>query len=401
MQVLVVGASLAGLRTAEALRDGGFDGPVRVIGAETALPYDRPPLSKELLLGTKEADQIGLAAQADIDALALDLELGVTARSLDLAGRAVDVGDRRITFDKLVIATGARPRRLPVERHGADLAGVHTLRTLDDSVAIRAAFDAGARVVVVGGGFIGCEVASAAARRGLDVTVVEFLAAPMLQAIGPEMGALMERVHAAAGVRFRCGMAASEIVGGEGVEEVVLADGTRLPADLVVVGVGVAPNTEWLGGSGLTIDNGVVCDSRLHASGHPDVLAVGDAARWHHPTLDRLVRVEHWTNAVETASAAAEQILGQTAPFDPVTYVWSDQHGHRLQLIGLPRPDAEVRIVHGDTEVPKLVALYGSGERLDAVLAVDHPGKLMRYRPLLAEGGSWRDALALAESLGT
>ena len=400
MEVVVVGASLAGLRVCQSLREGGFDGRIVLVGAEERLPYDRPPLSKEILLGQKEPDFAELTEPGEMERLAVDLELGVPARHLDPDAGRVDLADgRSLAYDRVVIATGARPRSLPVEGAGTDLGGVHVLRTMEDCLAVRSAFDAGARVVVVGAGFIGCEVAAAAATRGLSVTMVEFLPTPLYAALGEELGRVVEALHRDRGVAVRCGVGAQEIVGTGRVEEVVLSDGSRLGADVVVIGVGVTPETAWLDGSGLPIRDGVVCDSRLRAGGRPDVLAVGDVARWHHPVLGREVRVEHWTNAAESGAFAAEQILGREGVFDPVAYVWSDQHGQRIQMLGIPEREDRAHIVHGSAEEGRLVALFEGNGRLTAAVSFNNPGRLMRYRPLLVEQAPWEQALALAAQI--
>ena len=400
MQIVIVGASLAGLRACQALREGGFEDRIVLVGAEKDLPYDRPPLSKEILLGTKDPDFAALIDRAELDGLDLDLELGVAAQDLDPAGRRVELADgRTLSYDRVVLATGARPRALPVDRHGMDLDGVHVLRTMEDGLALRAAFEAGGNVVVVGAGFIGCEVASAAAARGLPVTVVEFLPTPLHAALGPELGAIVERLHRAHGVDVRCGVGAEAVLGAGRVEEVVLADGTRLPADVVVVGVGVSPETGWLSASGLEIADGVVCDERLRAGGRPDVLAVGDVARWRHPALGRSVRVEHWTNAAESGAFAAEQILGRDGSYAPVTYVWSDQQGKRIQMLGLPEPGDRVHIVLGSEEEGRLVALYEGAGRVHAAVGLSNPGRLMRLRVLVEEQAPWERAMELVAQL--
>jgi NADPH-dependent 2,4-dienoyl-CoA reductase/sulfur reductase-like enzyme len=400
VQVVIVGASLAGLRTSQALREGGFDGGIVLVGAEKDLPYDRPPLSKEILLGTKEPEFAALTSPAELEELDVDLELGVAAQGLDPAARRVELADgRSLSYDRVVIATGARPRALPVDQNGLDLDGVHVLRTMEDGLAVRAAFEAGGNVVVVGAGFIGCEVASAAAARGLPVTVVEFLPTPLHAALGPELGAIVERLHRDGGVDMRCGTGAAAVVGSGRVEEVVLTDGTRLPADVVVVGIGVVPETGWLEGSGLEVSNGVVCDERLRAGGRPDVLVVGDVARWHHPALGRPVRVEHWTNAAESGAFAAEQILGRDGSYTPVAYVWSDQHGRRIQLLGLPESGDRAHLVLGSEEDGRLVALYEGDGRVHAAVGLSNPGRLMRFRAVVEEQAPWDRAMEVVAQL--
>ena len=402
--VVVVGAQLGGLRVCETLRSEGYDGRITLVGAEERLPYDRPPLSKEVLGGKKEPEFAELTRPGEWAELDLDLRLGRRAVRLDPADHQVVLDDGQVlSYDKVVLATGARPRTLAIP--GVDLTGVHVLRTMEDCLAIRAGLTEGPRLVVIGAGFIGCEVAATAAAMGVDVTVLEFLPTPLFAALGEDIGRIVEGIHRDHGVAMRCGVAATELRGDDRVEEVVLSDGTRHPADLVVIGVGVVPETDWLDGSGITVQNGVVCDEKLQAVGHPDVLAVGDLVRWQHPKLGRDVRVEHWTHASESASFAAGQILGRqpdgaSAVYDPVPYVWSDQHGQRIQIIGLPQSGDRAHIVHGAPGEPKLVVLYEGGGRLTAAVSFNHPGRLMRYRPLLVEPTPWERAEALAAELG-
>ena len=279
--IVIVGASLAGLRAAETLRREGYDERVVLVGAETHLPYDRPPLSKELLAGEWEAEHVALRKQP-YDELDLDMRLGRRATGLDVSARAVVLdGGETIAFDGLVVATGSRPRTIP----GApELDGVFVLRTLDDCLAIRSRLDAAPRVVVIGAGFIGSEVAATCRGRGLDVTVLEMLPTPLARAVGPVVGDACGRLHREHGVDLRCGVTVAGFEGHERVARVWLADGTAFDADLVVVGVGVAPETDWLEGSGLTLDDGVVCDATCLAA--PGVVAAGDVARWPNPLFD-------------------------------------------------------------------------------------------------------------------
>lgn len=398
MQVVIVGTGLAGLRTAQALRQGGYDGSIVLVGAEAHPPYDRPPLSKDLLLGTRTASEITLASAADLEALGIELRQPASASRLDPDGREVEVDGTTIGFDHLVIATGATPHRLPF---GRDVAGVHTLRRLEDAAVIKRAMDDGRRLAIIGAGFIGCEIASACVARNLPVTVLELLPTPLFQSMGPDVGALVAELHRGAGVDLRCDTGAREFVpdSSGSVRQLLLTDGSAIPADLVVVGVGVAPETGWLDGSGLELADGVICDSRLRAGGRPHVHAVGDVARWHHPALDRLVRVEHWTHAVESASFVAADILGADETYEPVTYVWSEQLGHRLQVLSLPGPDDSFHLVHGQPD-GRWVGLYESGGILTAAAGLDHPGRLMRYRTLLARRTPWSEAMDLAADLG-
>jgi 3-phenylpropionate/trans-cinnamate dioxygenase ferredoxin reductase subunit len=394
--VAVVGASLAGLRAVEALREAGFDGRITAIGAEAHLPYDRPPLSKQVLSGKWEPGSTMLApVGASIDGLDVDWRLGSAAASLDLAARRVELEDETaVDFDGLVVATGASVRTLPGQ---PDLPGIHTLRTLDDCLALKGDLDATPqRVVVVGAGFIGAEVAATARQKGLDVTLLEALAVPLERALGPVIGAVCADVHREQGVDVRLSTGVEGFVGDERVEGVVLTDGSTVAADVVVVGVGVAPNTSWLAGSGLQLDNGLVCDETcLAASG---VVAAGDVARWPNRRFGEVMRVEHWDNAQEQGAHAARRLLhgdskGAEA-YEPVPWFWSDQYDRKIQLAGRSGPGDEVAIVEGSLEERRFVALYGRVGRLVGVLGFNRPAQVMRYRQLIAAGTSWEDALS-------
>lgn len=297
--LVVVGASLAGLRAVEAARKAGHEGPITLIGAEAHLPYDRPPLSKDFLALTEDGSEPQRPFFRELthlrDELGVDLVLGAAATGLDVTARVVRVGDREVPYDALVIATGAEARTIGGSEH---LSGVHAVRSLDDSVAVRSALDAGARTVVIGAGFIGSEVASSAKKRGLDVTIIEALPTPLVRATGTEMGHAIASLHARNGTTLLCGNGVAAIEGIDAVERVVLDDGTVIPADLVIVGIGVTPNVGWLAGSGLVIDNGIVCDENLF-TGVPGVYAAGDVASWFNPTLNRRQRMENWTAAAE------------------------------------------------------------------------------------------------------
>jgi NADPH-dependent 2,4-dienoyl-CoA reductase/sulfur reductase-like enzyme len=395
--IVVVGASLAGLRCAEALRREGYDGRLTLIGAEQLLPYDRPPLSKEMLRGTREPDQISLVRPERFDPLEVELRLGTRATGLDQAGRAVLLGGgERIGFDGLVIATGATPRRLAGT---PDLAGIHTLRTLDDSLAIRSQLDGSPRVVVVGAGFIGSEVAASCRELGLDVSVIEMLSEPLENALGPRLGATCAALHRDHGVDLRCGTGVDGFVGDERVEAVRLRDGSTLAADLVVVGIGVSPETGWLEDSGLEISDGVVCDETSAAA--PDIVAAGDVARWYNPLFGESMRVEHWTNAVEQGEAAAIRLLAGPAagmPFAPVPFVWSDQYDAKIQCAGRPKADDEIRVVHGSLEERRFVALFGRKGRLSGAVAFNRARLLMKYRRMMHDAASWEAALDAANS---
>jgi len=394
--IVVVGASLAGLRAAETLRGDGYDGRIVLVGAEDRLPYDRPPLSKQLLAGKVGVDQVSLCPDDRLEGLDLEFELGKQATALDLASREVVVGESgRIGFDGLVIATGASPRQLPGV---PPLDGIHLLRTLDDCLAIRADLDRvvadGGRVVVVGAGFIGSEVAATCHTAGAAVTVLEALATPLSKALGEQMGAACAALHYDNDVDLRLGTGVSGFHGTHRVEGVLLQDGTTVEADLVIVGVGVAPNTGWLESSGLKLENGVVCDATAHAA--PGIVAAGDVARWHNPLFDTDMRLEHWTNAAEGGIAAARALLAgadKAEPFAPVPYFWSDQYKTKIQFVGHVHHSDDVRVVDGSVEDRKFLALYEHVGRLVGALGFTRPKLVLQCRRLIAERVSIDEAL--------
>ena len=314
--IVIVGASLAGSRAAQALRHEGFDGRVVVVGAEPHQPYDRPPLSKSLLAGQREFEACALPC----DTADVEWRLGVSATRLDTARAELTLDDGDVlAYGGLVIATGARARRWPQAWGPADaLEGVFTLRDAHDALALRAAFTHNPRVVVVGAGFIGCEVAATARTAGLDVTVVDVADQPM-PALGPTLGAHCAQLHRARGVHLRLGVGVARFEGDRHFEALRLADGSRIDADVAIVAVGAEPNTEWLAGSGLALQPGVVCDATLTAQGFDRIVCAGDAAAWPHPLADGdLIRVEHWTNAAEQGALAARNLLRETARPGPV-----------------------------------------------------------------------------------
>jgi 3-phenylpropionate/trans-cinnamate dioxygenase ferredoxin reductase subunit len=387
--IVVVGGSLAGLRAAETLRREGFDGRLVVIGREKHLPYDRPPLSKEVLAGRRAPETISLRKPGAWEELSLDWRLGRRALGLDLARRTVRLeGGEDLGFDGLVIATGATPRTLPGV---AELAGIHVLRTLDDCLSLRAELERGPRVAVVGAGFIGAEVAATCRERGLEVTLLEALAAPLIRGIGPELGALVAQVHRDHGVDLRCGVGVAGFAGTSRVEGVRLTDGSFVPAEVVVVGVGVVPETGWLEGSGLSLADGVLCDATC-ATRAEGVVAAGDVARWAHPGFEKPIRLEHWTNAVEQGVAAAERLLTGAEgakPFAPIPYVWSDQYDLKIQIAGLPSTDCALRIVDGTLGERRFVALFERERQLVAAVGFGRARQLMAYRKQLG-GEAWR-----------
>ena len=357
--VAVVGASLAGLSAVRALRAQGFDGELTVVGGETRRPYDRPPLSKEFLAGDVGED--ALALEADDDELDAQWLLGVHATRLDANSGAVQLDNgTTIHADGIVVATGARARSWP----GSEgLAGVHVLRTIDDAIALRHDLRPGARLVVIGAGFIGAEVASTAAKLGLDVAVVEAALAPLAGPLGVQLGAAVARLHTEHGTRLLCGAAVAGLVGNDRVTGVELADGRRLAADVVVVGIGAIPNIDWLRDSPIELANGVVCDEG-GATSIPNVVAVGDCAAWHEPSVGRPHRVEHWTGALERPAIAVATLLAggrhNGVPARP-PYFWSDQYGRRIQFAGIADPGDEITFEVGNLRDTSFLAVYRRG----------------------------------------
>ena len=376
--VAVIGGSLAGLSTARALRAQGFDGRLTVVSGEKRRPYDRPPLSKEFLAGDiSEAD---LALEADGDDLNAEWVLGVHATRLDPAAGGVQLdNDTTIEADGIVIATGARARTWP---GSAGLAGVHVLRTVDDAVALRDDLRPGARLVVIGAGFIGGEVASTAAKLGLDVTVVEAALAPLAGPLGVQLGAAVARLHTEHGTRLLCGAPVAGLIGKDRVTGIELADGRRLAADVVVVGIGAIPNIEWLQDSPIELANGVVCDAG-GATSVPNVVAVGDCAAWHEPSIGWPHRVEHWTGAMERPAIAVTTLLagGQHAGgAAKPPYFWSDQYGRRIQFAGIAHTGDEINFEVGAVRDASFLAVYRRGGEPVAVLGVDQPKLFTRWR---------------------
>jgi NADPH-dependent 2,4-dienoyl-CoA reductase/sulfur reductase-like enzyme len=400
-RLVIVGAALAGSRAAEAARLFGFTGEITLIGAEPHLPYDRPPLSKDFLTVNPPATTPPTLPGADaLAGLGVDLRLSCAATALDPVHQRVrvDVGgtDLDLTYDSLLIATGSRARSLPGTEH---LAGVHTLRTVDDARMIRAALDAGARTIVVGAGFIGSEVAASARRRGAQVTVLEAMPTPLAAAIGPALGRMCAELHERNGVLLRCGVGVAAIEGDHGqVRRVRLVDGTVLPADLVVVGIGAVPNTGWLATSGLDLSGGVLCDEYLAASA-PGIYAAGDVARFANPVFDgRRMRLEHWTTAVEQAVAAARNAVAyldgdSPSPFGTVPYFWSDCYERRIQFVGLPSAEEIQVIVGGDRSDGGLLAVYRKGERLIGAFGLRRAKLITMCRRLIGRRASWNEAL--------
>ena len=327
-------------------------------------------------------DRVQLKMPDDLD---LDLRLGTRAAGLDVGARHVTLdGGESLPFDGLVIATGLRPRHLDVP----DVAGVHYLRTIDDCLAIREAMEKGPRVAVIGAGFIGGEVAGTARERGLEVTLIEALELPLLRVLSRDVAEVIAAIHRDHGVALRLGVGVDGLAGDGRVEGVRLADGEVVPADLVVIGIGVTPATDWLEGSGLELNNGVVCDARCVAKGTDGIVAAGDVARWYNPLFERSMRVEHWTNASEQGEAAAATLVHgpeKAEPFAPVPYFWSDQYDTKIQFIGIAEHADELRVVEGSLAERKFVAVYGKAGRIIGALGFSMPRRLMAYRAQIAD----------------
>ena len=392
-KIVVVGASLAGLRCAEALRREGFTGALRIVGAEVHLPYDRPPLSKEFLSGEFDEERLALRTEP-YEELNADLILGQRAQSLSLEARSITLASgEEIDFDGLVIATGAAPRTLPI----ADgISGVMTLRTLNDALRLKGALAERKRICVIGAGFIGSEVAATARGLGLNVTVLEAGDQPMLRGVGPIIGETLAELHRSNGVDLRTGVKIESLEQiGESVR-VNIAEEASLECDLVLLAVGAAPVTQWLEGSGLALDDGVVCDATLLAA--PGVVCAGDVARWPNPLFDgESMRVEHWTNAVEQGVHAARRLLSddESAPaFSTVPFVWSEQYGMKIQAAGRFSGEDRMEVVHGGTDDSRFVAIFERRGRISGVIGFSEPRRVMQYRRLIGAGAPFDEALA-------
>ncbi|MFF5979506.1 NAD(P)/FAD-dependent oxidoreductase [Streptomyces olindensis] len=396
-RVVIVGASAGGLAVAEALRRAGHDGSITLIGDEPHLPYDRPPLSKQILTGQWQQDRLPLRPRADIDALQLDLRLGVAAIGLDPAGRTVLLaGGVRQPYDGLVVATGVRARHLP----GSEgVTGVHTLRTLEDAVKLRSRLRPGRRLVIVGAGFIGAEVAAVARGLGVDVTLLEAGPEPLTRAVGEDAGRFLAQLHRDRGVRLRTLASVAEIVvAGSDVTGVRLTDDTVEPADDVLVAIGSVPNTDWLDGSGLKVSNGLVCDEFSAAA--PGVYGVGDVARWHNPRFGTTMRVEHRSNAAEQGMAVAHNLLnpGAQRPFAPVPYFWSDQYDRKVQSYGHLHGHEQALVLRQDPH--HWLVSYRKGDRLTGVLGIGVPPKELRtWRALVAARTPWDEAITATDTV--
>ncbi|MFD4294229.1 NAD(P)/FAD-dependent oxidoreductase [Rhodococcus sp. NPDC058505] len=394
-RIVIVGAGLAGLRTAEELRRAGHEGAITLLGEESHLPYDRPPLSKDVVRG--ENDDVTLKPAEYYDELGVELRLGARAVSVDPSARTVTLEDGTgVDYDRLVIATGLTPRRIPGL---PDLQGVHVLRTLDDSLALRADLTAGRTGLVVGAGFIGCEVAASMRARGLDVVLVEPQPSPLASVLGEQVGALVARLHTGEGVDVRTGVGLDSLRGDTRVTGAVLGDGTEIAADVVVVGIGSHPVTGWLEGSGIdladrTAGGGVLADEAGRTS-DPNVWVVGDVAAWRHPEGDQR-RVEHWSNVGEQAKVLAHTLVTGAAPdvAAQVPYFWSDQYDVKIQALGEPSGTDTVHLVRDDGR--KFLAYYERDGRLVAVVGGGLAGAVMKMRAKVAGRVAIEDVLAAA-----
>jgi 3-phenylpropionate/trans-cinnamate dioxygenase ferredoxin reductase component len=387
-RIVIVGGGLAAARTAEQLRRSAFDGSITIVGAEGRLPYDRPPLSKQVL--RSELDDVTLKPREFYDDNKITLALGSAVRTLDTGAQTVTLDDgSQLEYDEVVIATGLVPRRIP---SFPGLAGIHVLWSFDESMALREEAGAARRAVVVGAGFIGCEVAASLRGLGVDVVMVEPQPEPLASVLGERIGALVSRLHRAEGVDVRTGVGVDSVTGQDRVEKVALTDGSKLDADLVVVGIGSRPATDWLEGSGVKVDNGVVCD-RVGRTGAPHVWALGDVASWQNATGHH-ARVEHWSNVAEQARVLVPSLLGQELPSNLVVvpYFWSDQYDIKIQCLGEPEADDVVHLVEDDGR--KFLAYYERDGVVAGVVGGGMPGRVMKSRGKIAAGAPIGDVLS-------
>jgi NADPH-dependent 2,4-dienoyl-CoA reductase/sulfur reductase-like enzyme len=394
-EIVVVGAGVAGTRAAETLRREGYDGGLTIVGAERHAPYHRPPLSKKLLTGEVHRAGVDLAPQFDVEARVLR---SASAIKLDMSAHVVHVRDEdqdlALRFDGLVIASGAAPRQWP---GGPVPDGVLVLRTVEDCLAIRQRLAERPRVAVVGAGFIGAEVAASCRLLGMDVVLIEKAACPLLAPLGKELAPRWADLHRGYGVDLRLGVGVDSFVGDGRVEAVRLTDGSRVPADLVVVGLGVTPVTDWLDGSGIRVDDGVLCDATGTAeggAGDVPVVAAGDVARWWHPLYERHLRTEHWEDAGRQGAAAARTLLAgpeNAEPYEDVPYFWSDQYDVKVQMLGVPTDYDAFEVIEGDLDGWEFVAAYGRGGRTIAALGTI-PGRVDAYRDAIAQRGAFPPA---------
>lgn len=397
MSVLVVGASVGGVATVSALRQGGFDGPITLVDADETALYDRPPLSKDVLVHGTQLDKIQLVEAQTFDSFDVDLRLGSPAVQLDLEARCVDLVDGvSLGFDHLVIATGSAPRVLPGMR---ERPGLHLLRTYDDALRLRSDLLESSQLTVIGGGVIGLEVASSARQLGVDVTIVEPLETPMRRVVGPELGPYLSSLLTAAGVNFLSGSAVASLLGDRICNGVQLVSGEEIPSEVTLVSIGTVPMTGWLVGTSLVLEDGVVCDSSCAAIGAEGVFAVGDVCRWNNPRYGRLMRSENWSSAQEQASVVASAILGTPRELDQVPYVWSDQFGRRIQIVGLPSDlDTTTRMFIDETAGEPIAVSLDRTAAVRGVVAVDQPRLIGQARRAMMRNAGHDEFLARLES---
>lgn len=368
---VIVGASLAGATAARALREEGHQGPIVLIGDEAQAPYERPPLSKGYLIGTDPREKVFVHPRPWYQEQDIDLRLGTTVTAIDPAAHRITLdGGERLDYAKLLLTTGAAPRRLPVP--GADLTGVHYLRRLEESDRLRELFASASRIAVIGAGWIGLETAAAARAAGVEVTVLESAELPLLRVLGREVAEVFAALHREHGVELRFGAQVAELTGTAGaVDGVRLADGTVVPAEAVVVGIGIAPNTALAEAAGLTVENGVKTDQSLRTS-VADVFAAGDVANAYHPLLRRHLRVEHWANALNQPVTAARAMLGQDAEYDRIPYFFTDQYDLGMEYTGYVEPGGYDQVVfRGDVAAREFIAFWVAGSRVLAGMNVN------------------------------
>lgn len=390
-RVVIVGAGLAGLRTSEELRRAGFDGDIVLIVDERHLPYDRPPLTKQVIRG--ERDESTLKTRDFFDDKRIELRVGTPVVAVDHVGKSIRLADdTNLAYDQLIIATGLRPRWLPTLPR---LPGVHVLRSFDDCLTLRSEVAPGKRALIVGGGFIGCELAASLRSKGLDVVVVEPQSTPLESVLGDGVGRLIARLHRAEGVDLRCGTGVRALIGDERVAGVLLDNDAKVDVDIVVIAVGSQPATEWLYGSGIDLaaradGGGVVADS-VGRTNVADVWAVGDVAAWHDGSGSHR-RVEHWSNVGDQARIVAKALVhNETSPTETVPYFWSDQYDLEIQALGTPAPDDTVTIVEDDGRA--FLAYYSRDGILTAVVGAGMPSRVMQSRAKVAAGVGIGEAL--------
>jgi 3-phenylpropionate/trans-cinnamate dioxygenase ferredoxin reductase component len=368
---VIVGAGLAGAKAAEALREQGFGGRLVLLGDEPDAPYERPPLSKDYLQGKVARDSLFVHTPDWYTRNDVELRLSTTATGIATDSKHITLDDGElIEYEKLLLTTGSTPRHLPIP--GAELDGVHYLRRVGDSERLRELFTTASRLVIIGAGWIGLEVAAAARAAGVDVTILETAALPLLRVLGSTIAPVFAALHREHGVDLRLGVGVQEITGdGHRATGVQLADGTRIDADAVLVGVGATPNTGLAEQAGLTVDNGIIVDAALQSS-NPDVYAAGDVARAYHPLLQTHIRVEHWANALNQPATAAAAMLGREATFDALPYFYTDQYDLGMEYVGYAEPDGyDQVVVRGDLDTREFVAFWLNQGRLLAGMNVN------------------------------